>query len=160
MPCYLFTFHGYGTWYPEREEGFVHRQNGQLPSDLNLASKYRERACEKTVIFKESQQQALIDESQVATDKQGLQRWFVATETTHIHLLLSWRDDREWLKIRTGIKTSLTRRLNREFMRRTWLSDGGSRRQVKNQEHYDYLVCTYLPSHRGWKWSAEKGLHR
>ena len=38
MPCYLFTFHAYGTWMPDREEGFVRREQGILPPDEELAA--------------------------------------------------------------------------------------------------------------------------
>ncbi len=37
MPCYLFTFHAFGTWMPDREEGFVQRKKGILPPDEELA---------------------------------------------------------------------------------------------------------------------------
>ncbi len=44
------------------------------------------------------------------------------------------------------------RRLNRDFERRPWFSKGGSRKQVADQEHFDYLVHVYLPRHTGRKW--------
>jgi hypothetical protein len=67
--------------------------------------------------------------------------------------LISWADERPWLKIRSGLKTSLTLRLNRDVRRRKhWFVDSASRKQVKDQEHFDHLVTNYLPSHRGWKW--------
>ena len=43
MPCYHFTFHGYGTWMPDEDDGYVRRGEGQLPQDVVEASKYRGR---------------------------------------------------------------------------------------------------------------------
>lgn len=84
----------------------------------------------------------------------------MATEPTHVHMLASWKDDRRFEKLRWGIWQSLSRRLGREFARRESLSEGGSRRRIVNQEHFDYLVAIYLPRHSGWKWSEDKGLHK
>ncbi len=50
-------------------------------------------------------------------------------------------------------------RLNKDVMKRKWLSKGGNERHVKNQEHFDYLISTYLPSHGGWKWEEGRGLY-
>ena len=161
MPCYLFTYHGYKTWLPDREEGFVehHRQHNE--PDLPLAIAYEMRSNEEVVLFDGRVQKSIIDAVTEAQPHQALRLHFVATESTHAHVLVSWKDDeRPWIKLRSGIKSSITRKLNASFERRTWLNEGASRRKVGNQEHYDYLVVTYLPSHRGWKWSEDQGLFR
>ena len=75
-------------------------------------------------------------------------------------MLVSWKDDRIWKTLRNSIKSSITRALNQTFKRRRWLEEGASRRKVNNQEHFDYLVVTYVPEHRGWKWSEEKEFHQ
>ena len=36
MPCYLFTYHAYGSWLPDHAEGYVHWKEGQQPPDDNL----------------------------------------------------------------------------------------------------------------------------
>src|SRR4051794_35604479 len=28
MPCYLFTYHAYGSWMPDHKRGYVHRGQG------------------------------------------------------------------------------------------------------------------------------------
>ena len=44
MPCYLFTYHGYGTWLPDRSRGYVRRKEGILPTDeAPMAECYRKR---------------------------------------------------------------------------------------------------------------------
>lgn len=152
MPCYLFTCHAYRSWMPDRVEGFVQRGKGILPPDDDLARQYRERAREGEILFDSDLQLLLIAESRIACEKQRYRGHFIATEPTHIHVLASWADDRSWLKVRSALKASLTRRLNREQGRRQWFVDNASRRHVKHQEHFDYLVNSYLPSHGGWKW--------
>lgn len=161
MPCYHFTFHGYGTWMPDEDDRYVKRGIGKLPQDTKVAAQYRRQMTDDEVLFDESQQHVLIDEVHLASKHQDFRVHFVATEPTHIHILVSWRDEeRPFEKTRASIRQSLSRRLSKEFHQRQWLSEGGSRRRVVGQEHYDYLVCTYLPDHSGWKWSEEKGLHK
>jgi REP element-mobilizing transposase RayT len=160
MPCYHFTFHGYGTWMPDEDEGYVVRKKGRLPQDLVAAAAYRELMTDEAITFGEAHQMTLIDEVHITAAKTNLRVHFVATEPTHLHAVVSWKDERPWLKVRTSLKSSLSRRMKRDHGRREWLSEGASRRKVVNQEHYDYLVCTYLPGHSGWKWSEEQGLHK
>ena len=153
MPCYLFTFHAFGTWMPDREEGFVQRKKGILPPDEELGKAYRGRAKEDEVAFDSRLQLLLIEEVRVACEKQQYRGHFVATEPMHIHVLASWPDERDWVKIRRGLKTSLSLRLNRDVRRRDkWFVENASRKHVKDDEHFDHLVNSYLPSHGGWKW--------
>lgn len=161
MPCYHFIFHAHGTWLPDEDEGYVRRKEGHLQQDVVAASRYRGLMVDAPATFEDLHQRALIDEVHVAAEHQAFRIHFVATEPTHIHILVSWHDDeRRFETLRWGIRQSLSRRLGREFGTRQWLSEGGSRRHVTNQEHFEYLVCTYLPGHSGWKWAEDKGLHR
>ena len=152
MPCYLFTYHAYGSWMPDREKGFVRRHKGVLPPDRQLARLYRSDAKQQQVTFDSHMQRVMLEELQTAWVYQKCLGHFIATDSTHVQVLVSWPDERLWKRIRSGLKTSLTQRLNRELHRRTWFSDSASRKQVKDQSHFDYLVNEYLPSHRGWKW--------
>ena len=153
MPCYLFTFHAFGTWMPDREEGFVRRKEGILPPDEDLARAYRGRAKEDEVTFDSRLQLLLIEEARVACEKQRYRGHYIATEPTHVHVLASWPDERDWMKIRRGLKTSFSLRLNRDVRRRDkWFVENASRKQVKDDEHFDHLINSYLPSHGGWKW--------
>ncbi len=153
MPCYLFTFHAFGTWMPDREEGFVRREQGILAPNEELAKQYRDRTKENEVIFDARLQLLLIEETRIACEKQQYRSHCIATAPTHVHALVSWSDERPWLKIRNGLKSSLTRRLNRAVQQRDkWFVESASRKQVKDDDHFDHLVNTYLPSHGGWKW--------
>jgi len=79
----------------------------------------------------------------------------IATDPTHVHALLGWRVDAGWSDVRRGIKSTISRTLNRGFGRRQWLSEGGSRKQVSEPSHFEHLRRTYLPSHRGVCWDRD-----
>jgi REP element-mobilizing transposase RayT len=138
---------------PDREEGFVRRQQGILPPNEQFAHRYRGIAKEDKVVFDPRLQLLLIEETRIACEKQRYRGHYVSTVSTHVHALISWPDERLWLKIRTSLKSSLTRRLNHEVQKRDkWFVESASRKHVKDDEHFAHLVNTYLPSHGGWKW--------
>jgi len=155
MPCYLFTYHAYRSWMPDRKQGFVRRGKGVVPPDEELSRQYRDDAKQEQAGFDSQLQLLAIDELQVAFAYQQCRGHCIATDATHIHVLVSWRGDRPWKRIRSGLKSSLTRRFNRELQRRKWFVDSASRKRVKDRSHFDYLVDQYLPSHRGWKWRED-----
>ena len=159
MACLLFTYHAHGTWLPDREDGFVHWREGLKPADKRLAQAYRKKMRTEPARFSAEIQQLLIDEMQKAVGFQQLRLHAVATEETHVHAVVSWADERAVKTISDGLRQSLSRRLKKRDAARTWLAKGGSKRRVKNQEHFDYLRCIYLPSHRGWKWDEGRGLY-
>lgn len=158
MPCYLFTYHGYGTWMPDHAEGFVRRNKGPLQSDAQLGRIYRAQQHEATSIFDDTIQQLLIEETLDTTMRLELRAHYIATETTHLHALLSWHGPAHCKKVRISLKSSLSRRINREIAQRTWLSEGGSMRRVLDDTHFRHLVETYLPKHRGRCWCPQSGL--
>jgi REP element-mobilizing transposase RayT len=160
MVVYLITLHAYRSWMPDRPQGYVRRRHGILPTDMEMAKKYESIATQSELYFDEELQQLLIDEALVACEKQQLDCHFIATDSTHAHLLLRWTSTKSSADVRKSIKSSLTRRLNRERKRRTWFSRSGSRGRVEDESHFHYLMETYLPSHRGWKWSETRGLYK
>ncbi|MGD9636540.1 MAG: hypothetical protein AB7G28_02985 [Pirellulales bacterium] len=160
MPCYLFTYHAYRSWLPDRPQGYVRRGEGILPTDHKRAKQYAKAALEELVEFHAEAQRVAIDTLREAVTHIGCRVHFVSTDGAHIHALVSWRGPRTWLQNRNSIKRSLTIQLKRRCGRRTWLSEGASRKRVRDPGHFDYLVGTYLPRHVGWKWGEEKGLFR
>lgn len=158
MPCFLFTYHAYGSWLPDHRRGYVHRGEGILPSDRHMAELYRANLKQDMVRFDQSIQRQLIDGTLEACASQQLRCHFVATEPTHVHVLVSWTTDRTWQVVRAKLRESLTRRLNREVARQEWFSKSPSRRQVKDQAHFDYLVNVYLPKHSGLRWAEGRGV--
>lgn len=160
MPCYLFTYHAHGSWMPDNPRGYVKRGQGILPPDERMAAKYRGNLKQQAVSFDAKIRGLLIAEAEVACSHQDLRCHFIATEPTHIHVLVSWTMDRTWEVVRAKLRESLSRRLNREFDRREWFSKSPSRKRVKDREHFKYLVTKYLPKHRGWKWAEGVGAFR
>ena len=160
MPVFFFTFHAYLSWLPDRGQGYVRRGKGILPPDAELAGRYRRDARESAVTFDAVIQRVLIEELLVAERFQKFRLETAGTDPSHLHVLVSWRDDRGWDQLRNSIRSSLTRRLNMEFGRREWFVEGASRKHVKTKEHFDHLVTTYVPDHPGWKWSPQQGFYK
>jgi REP element-mobilizing transposase RayT len=80
----------------------------------------------------------------------------IATEPTHIHVLVSWAHSRTFRSMRASIRGAMTRVLNERFGKRTWFSDSPSRKRVLDHEHFDHLILEYLPSHRGVTWTCAR----
>jgi REP element-mobilizing transposase RayT len=158
MPCYLFTYHAYGTWLPGRKQGYVKRGRGILPTNAHMHRLYAAALKEDVVKLQETHQLQVINSLLESQAPQHFDVHYAATDATHVHGIVAWRDDRNALKLRGLIKSSLTRSFNGAFHRRTWFAEGASRKQIRDREHYDYLVNVYLPKHNGWKWSQGRGL--
>jgi REP element-mobilizing transposase RayT len=159
MPCYLFTYHGYATWYPDRRQGYVRRGQEILASDPVAAQVYRERAAHETILFDEAQQKAVIARLIEAVGFIDCRLHAVATDSTHIHVLLSWRDNRTWQQNLASLKKSMTLMLKEQFADRPWFAENASRKRVENRHHFDYLMNVYLPNRRGWKWREARGYY-
>jgi hypothetical protein len=159
MPVYLFTFHAYRSWMPDRGRGYVRRDEGILPPDPEMADKYRERATDEPTILTHEIQRALVEELQVACGFQRLRCHGGTTEPSHIHALTSWNDDRASLAIRSGIKRSLSMWLTKLSTedQQLFLSGGASQKRVKDRGYFDYLLTEYLPKHRGVAWYENRG---
>lgn len=157
MPVYLFTYHAYGSWLPDRRQGYVKRKRGILPSDQEEAARYRNAMLEEEVTLRPEHQRLLLVTLLESQEKQRFFTHGVATDATHLHTLVSWADDRRVVPVRSRIKSSLSRAMNGEFGKREWLSEGGSRRRVREQTHFDHLLARYLPKHSGLVWIEGKG---
>jgi hypothetical protein len=155
MPVYLFTFHAYLSWLPDRRQGYVRRKEGILPTDKKLADQYKKNAKHEEVEFTRIIQEALVAEVLIACKHQNLKLYAVTTEPTHVHPLVGWRDTRPWLKVRTALKTSLSLRLKKltiTAQSHLAFSRTGSRKRVTDEKHFDYLMTRYLPAHTGANW--------
>ncbi len=149
MPCYLFTFHGHGTWMPDHPRGYVHRTQGLQPTDPRMADAYRANQREPAVVLTDAIQTVIIDTAKHAAKHLDAELCAIACEPTHTHILLSWRHHRAWKSMRTSLQSALSRALNAAFDKRTWWAENPSRKRVKDHEHFDHLMLEYLPSHRG-----------
>ena len=160
MPVYHFTYHAYLSWLPDRPQGYVHHKTGLQSSSPDLADRYRQEANHEEVVFDKTHQVLLIDEIRAASEHQDFEPVAIGTDASHLHLLLQWRDDRPWKVLRSGIKSSLSRKLNQEFGKRPWFVENASRKRVDDTKHYKHLRYTYIPDHGGWKWDAKRGRYR
>lgn len=158
MPCYLFTYHAYGSWLPDHPRGYVHRGDGMLPPDDHMAELYRNNLKQAIVTVDRRVQRLLIEGSLDACKCQQLRRHFIATEPTHVHVLASWTTDRKWQIVRRQIRGSITRQLNAEIRRQEWFSKSPSRKRVKDLRHFNYLTTDYLVKHGGLKWKEGRGI--
>ena len=152
MPCYFFTFHAYGTWLPDRSRGYVRRdKQGIHKQDIALGQTYKKQMTQPVVRFDHDMQQLMIDALQASTDKQSFRLHGVATDLTHIHVLISWSDNRTWEQLRYALKRSLSYKL-RQHAHQHWFARAGSRKRVKDHEHFDHLIANYLRKHKGAQW--------
>ena len=154
MPCYLFTWHAYGTWMPDRPRGYV-KSKRLLRPNARVAEAYRKRQRESVARFDETAQDLIVDELQNAAEFRRFRLHGIATDPTHVHLLVSWDDERPFEEVRRGVRESVTRRLS-EHERRTWFSHRGSRKRVHDRGHFEHLMTRYLPSHRGLCWFEDQ----
>lgn len=159
MPCFLFTWHTYGSWLPDRDKGYVHWQRGLSKSSTQLAVAYREQQTHETAFFSVQHQTTVIEEVLSAASFQHFQVHFIACEATHVHVLASWASEKSATVLRRSLRHSLTQRLN-QLLHRPWFSRGGDLKRVRNRAHFEHLYNRYLPSHSGMKWSAERGIYK
>ncbi|MEM6458853.1 MAG: hypothetical protein AAF710_05620 [Planctomycetota bacterium] len=153
MPCYLFTWHTYGSWMPDRPRGYVRRDvDGVLPKDDDAAKAYRERMRGDAVLLSGSEQKQVVAVLRSSAEPLSLRFHAVGVDPTHVHALVSWTDGRGWEAIRRSLRSSLTRGLNERVGKRVWFGRGGSRKRVVQPQHFDRLMRAYLPGHHAVFW--------
>ena len=154
MAVYLFTYHGYRTWRPDNPRGYVKPGTGILDLDEKMAQCYGSQAQQKPTLFKQDHQKILIWTAHDACHRRQWQLHYIATETTHVHVLVSWREFMPWEEVSKRLKNLMSLMLGRKLDAPggKWFSRKGSRKRVQDKQHFDYLVGHYLPSHRGLRW--------
>jgi REP element-mobilizing transposase RayT len=141
---------------PDHPRGYTKRKVGYQPTDVGVALKYRERQKEEEVAFDEALQREMVECVREGCGKIECRLHACQTESSHVHVLVSWKHGRDWMSVRSSLKTALTKKL-KEVEGRAVLSRGGSRKWVKSREHFDYLMTTYLPDHSGVGWYERTG---
>jgi len=158
MPVYVFTYHAYMSWLPDRRQGYVEKGKGIQPPDHRKADFYRRNATDSPIEFGEPIQRILIDATIAAAEHQQFDIHMLSCEPTHFHALISWRDSRGFEKVRTSLRESLSRALNSRLGRRKWLAEGASRKRIRDRDHLDFHLTQYLPKHRGLKYTPQRGI--
>jgi REP element-mobilizing transposase RayT len=156
MAVYHFTLHAYRSWTPAHRRGYVRRGKGILPTDKKMADVYARAAKQAPVIFTTQIQQILINTARAECAAKHWRLHCAATDSTHVHLLVSWKTFIPWNDVIHRLKNILSYRLAKELATRgrQWFVRGQSRRRVTNRAHLDYLIQKYLPSHNGVAWPA------
>jgi len=157
MPVYLITLHTYGSWLPDRKQGYVKRGRGIQPQSHEASARYRKRMLNEAVMWGHALQRVVLEAVREKCEVRGWKLYAVATDRTHLHVLVGWESNETWQLVRRGLKSSISRRLNQTVRRRQWLAQGGSRKSVRDQEHFNFLRGTYLPRHPGWRYDRDQG---
>ncbi|MEM6393584.1 MAG: hypothetical protein AAF797_12480 [Planctomycetota bacterium] len=152
MPVYLFTYHAYASWMPDHPRGYVHRTQGLKKTDREMAAAYRAKQRESRAVFDRPVQEVVVATAREAASALDAKLYGVATDRTHVHVLLSWEHEQAWKSMRRSVRYAMTLALNRAICKRTWFSEQASRKRVKGHDHFDYLLLAYLPDHRGVGW--------
>ena len=156
MAVYMFTFHAYRSWMPDRQQGYVKRNEGILPPDHDMAEHYHRDARHRAVMFTPNVQAVLVASTQATCTQKQWRLHQVMACRTHVHTLLRWRGFVRWKQVRRTLKYRYTSELKSAFgSRGPWLSGSGSRRRVRDREHYEYLMNEYLPKHSGTHWRED-----
>jgi REP element-mobilizing transposase RayT len=124
MPVYLFTYHAYGTWLPNKPKGYVRRKEGVLPANSDKSDTYRRQMKYPIVKFDESMQRLLIETTHSTASFLDVEFRLIATDPTHLHVLVQCQHERGWEAIRASIKTKLSLVLKEQLGDRPWLSEG------------------------------------
>lgn len=160
MPVALFSYHSYGSWLPNRKQGYVERHKGIQEPNGKLATIQRRLLKHEPFLFDGEVQRILIERFITICREEDYRAHAAATEPSHIHVLVGWRDFKmPQKKVGARIKNLLSLHLSRKSgkMGYDWFSRGQSREQVTSRSHFEHLVNVYLPKHRGVFWSEQTG---
>ncbi len=134
-------------------------QKGIQPAYPHLAA-HRNKIANAEPVTLDVQQRCLVLAA-VIEICQNTQKRLHATAITpnHIHVLCSWKDDQFADDVATKLKRIIGMKLShaKKTTGNRWFSRGQDTKRVIDDEHFDYLVDTYLPEHQkqnGLFWCA------
>ena len=150
MPVYLITAHSYRSWNADNPRGYVQRGRGIQPPDPEKAQRFDQLARQERVRFYLDLHPTIIDGCRDICHRRGWRLHQVVVVSSHVHALVSWRDRATtWHVARDTIKRLLGWMLAKHtsLTGRKWFSRGGSRKRVRDRDHFNYLMTDYLPKH-------------
>lgn len=160
MPCYLFTYHAHGSWlsdkYQASSNGIYQRA---LFADQDRFNLPKSRKPIRSTGLLAAEQKLAIEGLQRAAQHSNCRLHYVATDRTHVQVLVSWQHDCHWKQQRAHLRKAIVANLQKMRGRETWLSEGSSRKQIRDQWQFDQLVNEKLPKYRGLKWSELQSKH-
>jgi hypothetical protein len=137
---YHFTLHAFGSWPADHSRGHTLREQGYQAPDHDEQQRREEAMTQSIMEFDEDLQKVLIVGTHDICQRRGWRFHGGGTDLTHSHALISWKHFTDWQDARDKLKNLL------RFV------EGGSRKRVTELEHFDYLLDTYFPDHRGVFW--------
>ncbi len=154
MAVFHFTFHAFGSWPTDHPRGYTVREEGYQPTDAEGQQRREERLTQPIVEFDEDMQKVLVVGTYDICRRRGWRFHGGGNDNTHTHALISWNEFVDWQEARDKLKNLLSLFLGRwmGIEGRTWFVEGGSRKRVTTRSHFDYLLDTYFPDHRGIYW--------
>jgi hypothetical protein len=111
----------------------VEKGAGIQPTNVKLARVYRTTAKHPPFLFEALTQYHLILKAQAVCLDDGHRLYGAASESTHLHMVVSWRDELlAYSKVRGRMKNLTSLDLSRRagLTGRPWFSDGASRKRV------------------------------
>jgi REP element-mobilizing transposase RayT len=154
---WFLTWTTYGTWLPGDERGFVspkfegdepERRNNVLHSPYDAGRpELRSLALAKLVgdpvFFDEGKAVVLQGQFEETAAHRGWVIVIGAVMTSHVHLVVGVSGDPEPSVLMRDFKSYGSRALNRRYAKPesgTWWTEQGSKRKVKNQQHFEAVV--------------------
>ena len=150
MSVFLLSFHAYRSWDEDTPRGYVQRgMEGVQPPSAALARWRAGRAKHPAVRFDASQRELLIESTREIAARRSWTIYAMCATPTHMHLILGWRDRQELDRAIHTLKRLLGLALSRHAgtTGNRWFSRGCDRKRVRDREHFDHLVTTYIPKH-------------
>jgi hypothetical protein len=160
MPVYLFTYHSYRSWMPDRERGFVQKGRGVQSANEGLASAYRDAAAHEAFEFDAETQYRLIWKALAVCRDEAWRLHGASTEPTHLHAVVSWVDEAlRFTRVPGRIKNLLSLDLSQRagLTGRPWFAEDRRRKRVSDAKHLAHLLSEYLPKHGGVQWIEGSG---
>ena len=154
MPVYHSTLHAYRSWNPDHPRGYTERNKGYQPPNPERAEQYDLNAGQDKVVFDTLIQEVLILGTADICRRRQWRLHGAACDPSHVHVVLSWWTFIPWNQVMEKLKNLLSLFLGRATGQsgRRWFVVKGSRKRVKDREHLEHLLKTYLPSYRGLFW--------
>lgn len=161
MPVYMITLHAYRSWTEDNVKGYYQRgEHGVKPPNPDLANRRSRLANNPPRRFAEQQKQFIIDQLPDIAARRDIRLHAASCTATHVHLVVSWLGQETIIQdilaplaqantIAAKIKNLLATLLSKQdgTTGNRWFSRGCDCTPVKDREHLNYLLTTYLPKH-------------
>ena len=123
----LFTWHAYGTWMPDRPQGYYRNREGLTPTSAREAETYRARQVEPIAEFTADAQNVILSATLASCKQHDWTLICFASDPSHVHALTGWSDDRSPEDLQRSIKRTISYTLRDRVAKRRWLGRKRSR---------------------------------